>query len=69
MEGGGSQVKKSLTLQGYREGRGVNFLVCVKGENQYACIIIVISILLSYLYKEILKYRQYMYTLFCMLCQ
>lgn len=32
--GGGSQVKKSLTLQGYRERRGVLFLVCVKGENQ-----------------------------------
>lgn len=68
--GDGVTGEKIIDLQGYREGRGGCIFYCVlRGKTKYSHIIIVIKFLLSYLYKEILKYRQYMYTLFCMLCQ
>lgn len=68
--GDGVTGEKIIDLQGYREGRGGCIFYCVlRGKTKYSHIIIAIKFLLSYLYKEILKYRQYMYTLFCMLCQ
>lgn len=68
--GDGVTGEKIIDLQGYREGRGGCIFYCVlRGKTKYSHIIIAIKFLLSYLCKEILKYRQYMYTLFCMLCQ
>lgn len=69
--GDGVTGEKIIDLQGYREGRGGGciFYCVLRGKTKYSHIIIAIKFLLSYLYKEILKYRQYMYTLFCMLCQ
>lgn len=65
----GSQVKKSLTYKVIGKGGGCIFYCVLRGKTKYSHIIIAIKFLLSYLYKEILKYRKYMYTLFCMLCQ
>lgn len=68
--GDGVTGEKIIDLQGYREGRGgCIFYRVLRGKTKFSHIIIAIKFLLSYLYKEILKYRQYMYTLFCMLCQ